>query len=89
MPIQLSPEAEALIRGKVDSGLYASAEAAIAAAVHLLDDYDRRMQRLREAIALGEEGEAVPWTPELMVELSRAAEEMRRRGETPDPDVCP
>ena len=89
MAIQLSPEAEAPIREKVKRGLYADAEAAIETAVHLLDDHDRRVQRLREAIAPGEEGEAVPWRPDLMAQLSREAEEMLGRGELPDLNVCP
>jgi putative addiction module CopG family antidote len=89
MPIQLTPMAEALIRQKVRSGLYDNAEAAIDAAVQLLDDRDRRVERLRAAIAEGERGEALPWTPELMEQLSREAEDMQRRGEAPDPDVCP
>jgi antitoxin ParD1/3/4 len=89
MTIQLSPQAEAVIRKKVENGLYASADAALTAAVRLLDEYDSRLQRLRAAIAEGEEGEALPWTPELMAQLQREAEEMHRRGEMPDPDVCP
>lgn len=89
MPIQLTPEAEALIQQKVQLGLYANAEAAIAAAVQLLDEHDRRLTRLRSAIAEGEEGGALPWTPELMAEIHREAEDMRRRGEAPDADVCP
>ena len=89
MSIELTPRAEALIRQKVQSGLYPSIEAAIDAAIELLDERDRRLQRLRAAIAEGEEGEAIPWTPELMDQLSREAEEMQRRGEMPDPEVCP
>lgn len=89
MPIQLSPRAEAVIREKVTSGLYANPEEAIDAAVRLLDDYDRRVARLRAAIAEGEKGEGIPWTPELMEQLGRNAEERRRRGEKPNPDVCP
>jgi putative addiction module CopG family antidote len=89
MSIELSPQAEALIQEKVRSGLYANAEAAVDAAVQLLDQYDRRLQRLRDAIAVGEEGDAIPWSPELMDQLRQEAEEMRRRGEAPDPDVCP
>jgi hypothetical protein len=34
-------------------------------------------------------GEAIPWTPELMDEISREADEMYWRGEKPDPYVCP
>jgi putative addiction module CopG family antidote len=89
MPIELSPQAEALIQEKVRSGLYANAEAAVDAVVQLLDQYDRRLQRLRDAIAVGEEGDAIPWSPELMNQLRQEAEEMLRRGEVPDPDVCP
>ncbi len=89
MPIQLTPQAEAIIREKVTSGLYADPETAITTAVQLLEEHDRRVQRLREAIAEGEEGEALPWTPELMDQLRREAKEMQRREEAPDPDVCP
>jgi putative addiction module CopG family antidote len=89
MPILLPPQAEALIQQKVKSDLYANAEEAIDAAVHLLDEHDRRLARLRAAITVGEEGEALPWTHELMEQLSRDADEMLRRGEKPDPDLCP
>ena len=89
MPIELSPQTEALIRAKVKQGLYANADEAIAAAVRLLDEHDHRVTRLRAAVAAGEEGESLPWTPELMDQLSREAEEMYHRGETPDPVVCP
>lgn len=89
MPIQLLPHVEAVIQEKVTNGLYENPEEAIDAAVRLLDDYDRRLARLRALIAEGEEGEGVPWTPELMKQLSREADEMYMRGEEPDPDVCP
>jgi putative addiction module CopG family antidote len=46
MPIQLSPRAEAVIREKVTSGLYENPEQAIDAAVRLLKEHDRRLQRL-------------------------------------------
>ena len=91
MSIQLPPQAEALIREKVKRGLYANAEEAIVTAVRLNDERDHRVhvQRLRAAILEGEQGEALPWTPALMGQLTREAEEMHHRGETPDPDVCP
>ena len=53
MPIELSPQTEALIREKVAQGLYANADEAIAAAVRLLDEYDHRVTCLREAIRRG------------------------------------
>ena len=54
MPIELSPQTEALIREKVKQGLYANADEAIAAAVRVLDEHDHRLTRLRTAIATGE-----------------------------------
>lgn len=89
MAIQLPPRAEAVIQEKVTSGLYANPEQAIDAAVRLLEDHDRRLERRRALIAEGEEGEGIPWTPEPMKQLSRNAEERRLRGENPNPDVCP
>lgn len=89
MAIQLSPEAEALIQQKVRGGLYANAEEAIDAALQLLAARDRQLERLRAAIAAGEEGEAIPWTPGLMDQIRREADEMHLRGDLPDPDVCP
>lgn len=89
MAIQLTPKAESIIKQKVQRGLYANAETAIDVAMQLLDEHDRRLSRLREAIAEGEVGEAVPWTPDLMEEIQREADDMRRRGEAPDPEVCP
>ena len=53
MTIQLSPQTEALIQQKVASGLYRTPEAAIDAAVRLLDQYDRRLVRLRASIREG------------------------------------
>ena len=54
-------------------------------AIQLRDPLDR----LRAAIARGEEGEPFPWTPELMDQLTQEADEMHRRGASPAPAVCP
>jgi hypothetical protein len=58
-----------------------------------IDHYERRLDRLRAAIAEGEEAEGVPWTPQLMEQILRNADERQRRGETPIPmfahNVCP
>ncbi len=89
MAIQLNPKTETLIKQKVESGLYPNVEAALDTAVQLLDEHDRKLQRLRELVAEGEIGEGVPWTPDLIKEIRREADEMHRRGELPDPEVCP
>ena len=36
------------------------------AALNHLDAHDRKLQRLRKAIAGGEEREAAPWAPDLI-----------------------
>jgi antitoxin ParD1/3/4 len=87
--VTLTPELEDLIQRKVDAGLYRDPETVLRQALRLLDEQDRRLQRLRAAIAEGEEGDDVPWTPELMEQLTREAEEMIQQGIDPDPDVCP
>jgi putative addiction module CopG family antidote len=93
MTIQLPTDVEALIRQKVARGLYANADEALAAAVRLLDVYDRRLLQLRAKIQVGldelDRGEVYELTPELWDEINREADEALRRGEPPDPDVCP
>ena len=89
MIVSITPDLEVKIRQKVEEGLYSDAETVVREAMRLLDEHDRRLERLRAAIAEGEEGEAIPWTPELMAQLSREADEMIRQGLEPHPDVCP
>ena len=93
MSVRLTPEVEALIRQKVDSGQYASADEVIQAAIRLLDERDQRLQHLRALLAVGLEqerrGELIDFTPELLDELDREVEELFQRGEQPSPDVCP
>jgi putative addiction module CopG family antidote len=87
--VTLSPQLEDRILRKVEAGLYRDVESVVGEALRLLDEQDRRLQRLRHAIAEGDEGEELAWTPELMEQLTREAEEMIRQGIAPDPDVCP
>lgn len=89
MTIPLPPHVEALLQEKVAGGRCATTGEGIAAAVRLLDEHDRRLERLRAAIAEGEAGEAMPWTPEPMERWSREAEELTRQGIPPHADVCP
>jgi antitoxin ParD1/3/4 len=93
MSIELTPQTEALIRQKVASGRYASADEAIATAVRLLDEHDRRMDWLRSKMASAAEqvkhGDVVELTDAFLAELDREVDERLRRGDTPSPDVCP
>jgi antitoxin ParD1/3/4 len=92
MSIQLSPQVEALIRAKVDSGQYASADEVVRAAIPLLDERDR-LRHLRSLLAVGLEqadrGELIDLTPELLDDIDREVDERYRRGDQPSPDVCP
>lgn len=89
MTIQLPPQIEAMIEEQVASGRYASAGEVVEAGVRLLDDYDRRRRRLLDALAEGDQGEAIPYTPDLVRQLRDEADEMARQGVRPDPDVWP
>jgi antitoxin ParD1/3/4 len=92
MNVSLTPELEAMIRQQVDSGRYNNASEVVREALRLLDEY-QRVQHLRSLLAVGLEqaqrGELVEFTPELMEDIHRRAEERFHRGEEPDPDVGP
>ena len=92
MSVQIAPQIEAMIQERVAAGMYPDADAVLREAMRLLDDHER-LQRLRAKIQIGvdqaDRGELVDFTPELIEQLGREAEEMFKRGETPKPDVCP
>ena len=88
MTVTLTPQLEALVRQKVDSGSYRTADEVIAEALSLLDERDRR-RRLLAALEAGAQGEGIPFTTELLDEIDREVEERVRRGDTPSPDVRP
>lgn len=86
------PEAEAIVRQKVESGLYGAADEVIHEALRLLDEHDR-LRQLRAKLDVGlaqiERGEAIPFTPELVEQMKRDARRMASEGIKPSPDVCP
>lgn len=92
MVVTLTARIEALVRQKIESGPYGTADEVIEEALLLLDERDR-LERLRASLAEAEaefdRGEGVEWTPALMDQLKREADELRRQGARPDPDVCP
>ena len=92
MNVSLTPQLEAMIRQRVESGRYNNASEVVREALRLLEEHER-VQHLRSLLAVGLEqahrGELVEFTPELMEDIHRRAEERFRRGEEPDPDVCP
>jgi len=91
--VSLTPELEALIRQKVESGRYNNASEVVRDALRQLEAREQRLTELRAALAVAEEqivrGEVVEWTPELHAEIMRRAREAARAGERPRADVCP
>jgi antitoxin ParD1/3/4 len=92
MNVSLTPELEAKIHERVESGRYNNAIEVVRDALRHLEEYER-LEHLRSLLAVGLEesrrGETVEWTPELMEDIRRRAHERFLRGEEPDPDVCP
>jgi antitoxin ParD1/3/4 len=92
MVVTLSPEAEELVRRRLEMGPYRSVDEVIEEALQALDERDR-LVRLRAAIAIGDaqiaRGEVIPYTADLMDEIEREAEEADLRGDEPNPDVYP
>ena len=93
MTIQLPTETESLIRQKVASGLYPTPEEAIATAIELLDEYDRRCAALQAALQSGidqlDRGEGMELTAQWSADRVRVVRERAAAGEKPHPDVCP
>jgi antitoxin ParD1/3/4 len=92
MAVSLTPQLEAMIRQRVESGRYSDASEVVQEALRLLEEREE-LDRLRSLIAVGMEqshrGDVVEFTPELMEDIKKRSHERFLRGEEPDPDVCP
>jgi putative addiction module CopG family antidote len=92
MTIQLSPEAEAMVRQLIERGDYDDPEAVVDEALRALVQRDQ-LTRLRNAIALGDEqaerNEIVTWTPDFLERLKRESEQDVRRGKPLKDEVIP
>ncbi len=77
MNINLTPQLEAMIRQKVDSGLYNSASEVVRDALRLMDEKDRlraaKLNQLRQELQEGRHsGPATAWDPEDIRRKGRA-----------------
>ena len=92
MSVTLKPDLEALVRQKVDSGLYHDVDEVLSEALELLDRRDR-LQSLRaslaEADAQIDRGEGVLLTPVRFEQIKLNARRKYEAGHRPNPDVCP
>lgn len=89
MEITITPRIEAMIQDRLDTGHYKNPDAVLELALRLLEQEERR-ERLRAALAEGDEGEPIPYTPELLASIRRSARKRFESGEIPTAsDVFP
>jgi antitoxin ParD1/3/4 len=82
------------IKGKVESGFYTSENEAVRDAVRRMREEEERIARFQAAVRIGDEqierGETVPYSKELMEQISQRAVQRAKQGKTIDnPDVLP
>lgn len=92
MNVSLTPHLEAMVREKVASGRYTSSSEVVREALRLLEEREK-LNNLRSAIQVGLDeiaaGAGVPYSPAVLAEIDRDADELIRRAEPVDPDVRP
>jgi antitoxin ParD1/3/4 len=93
MHINLSPEMEGYIKGKVSSGFYGNATEVIRDAIRRMQSEDDRVAAWQAAISKGEaqldRGEGVAHTSELMEILTQSALAAMHSNQPINPDVLP
>jgi antitoxin ParD1/3/4 len=93
MHVNLSEEMEKYIRNKVASGFYGNATEVIRDAIRRMQTEESRMAAWQTAIAKGnvqlDQGEGIPYTPELMEQMTQSAIATMHNGQPIDPDVLP
>ena len=93
MHINLSPEMETYIKGKVSTGFYGNATEVIRDAIRRMQAEDERVAAFRKAVAEGEaqldRGEGIEYSRERLNKLADTARKNLRSGEPIDPDVIP
>jgi antitoxin ParD1/3/4 len=92
MSVMLNSELEAKIQERIASGRYSDASEVVADAVQRLEEHER-LEHSRALLEVGRQdelrGDRVTVTPELFEEIDRRVEERFRRGDEPNPNVCP
>ncbi len=91
MSVTLAPEVGDRVQSWIDSGEYPDADSVVLDALRLLEE--RKLDSLRAKLQSGidqlDRGEGIPFTPDLVSQMRRDAEDRLRRGESPNADVCP
>ncbi len=93
MNVSLTPRLEAIVRQKVESGLYNSASEVVREAIRQMDERDQKMDRLRAALAEGNEslrhGTPYRWHEGSVDEMIAMARQADADGEPISDDVRP
>ncbi len=102
MNISLTPEQEAMVRDKVESGLYNNASEVVREAIRRMHEDECRLsvaqrrelsERFDLALRAGmkevEEGKTVPFTRELFEQIVKNGRALAASGAPLDPDVAP
>jgi antitoxin ParD1/3/4 len=91
MHINLSPEMETFIKGKVASGYYGNATEVIRDAIRRMQAEETRLQAWKAALKKGDDeldaGRSVPYTAAALEEITREAKAPASK--PVDPDVLP
>ena len=93
MHVNLSPEMENFIKGKVADGFYGNATEVVRDAIRRMQAEDDRRAAFRAAVAIGDaefdRGEGREYTPQVMAEIAARARRSVGSKEPIDPDVAP
>src|SRR5262245_12702536 len=93
MHINLSPEMEEFIKGKLASGFYGNATEVIRDAIRRMQVEESRVAAWQAAIKYGDEqidrGETVDYTPATLDEITESALRTMHSEKPMDPDVLP
>ena len=83
MNVSLTPQLEAMIRAKVESGKYNNASEVVREALRLMQERETKRERMRAEIQIGldqlERGETVEYTKDMMERLMKEAAENSRQ----------
>jgi antitoxin ParD1/3/4 len=93
MHVNLSSEMESYIKSKVASGFYGNATEVIRDAIRRMQAEESHIAAWQAAIAKGDaqldRNEGIPYTPELMENITQSAIDKMYSSEPIDPDVLP
>jgi antitoxin ParD1/3/4 len=93
MHVNLSPEMEGFIKGKVANGFYGNATEVIRDAIRRMQAEESRMAAWQSAIKLGDDqldrGEGITYSAETLKNITQSAIGAMRNGQPMDPDVLP